>query len=167
MMIDYKCFRSSSYTILLHVTWSRFMMIAVLNRDWHISFTVRILQNKGFWKFCSFSSTEFVIQCCSSASAGCVSLTADFCKRHSKMFSSKIVILIADVPVIPFISQSVESWLSSGTYVCSEGLYFWLAGAHSVTIQQGVCQTIAEHYNLNKVTNLVELFGCTTRMSCK
>ena len=105
MMIE-KHFRLSSYTIFLYATWSRFMMIAVLKRDWCIPFTVWILQNKGFWKLCPYSSPEFVIQCCSSSSARCVSLTGDFHKRHSKTFSSKIVILITGVTVIPFISQS-------------------------------------------------------------
>jgi hypothetical protein len=43
------------------------------------------------------------------ASAGCVSLTGDFYKLHSKTFSNKLLILITVVAVIPFISQSVES----------------------------------------------------------
>ena len=89
MTIKYKHFRSSSYTIFPYVTWSRFMMVAVLNCDWHLSFTVWILQNIGFWKLCPFSSTEFVTQCCSSASAGCASLTVDFYKHYSKTLSRK------------------------------------------------------------------------------
>jgi len=39
------------------------------------------------------------------------------------MFYSKIVIFITIVDSKPFDSQSVESWLSSASYVCSEGLY--------------------------------------------
>lgn len=156
MMIEYKSFRSSSYTIFPYVTWSNFMMIAAVKRDWHISFTVWILQNKRFLKLCPFSWTEFVTQCCSSASAGCVCLTDDFYKRRSKPFSSKIVILITFVAVIPFISQSVESWLSSGSWSIMH-----LVGGGTF------CDNTAGNYNVGKVINLTELFACTTRMICK
>lgn len=36
LMIEYKHFRPSSYPIFLYAKWSRFMMVAVLNRDWRI-----------------------------------------------------------------------------------------------------------------------------------